>query len=231
MIKQAEQDKIWKYYQNQDRGSFDLSYPRLRFLAELCPKGTRVLNIGVGSGHLEKLLVKQGVEVYSLDPSVESIKRLQDELAMGDRAMHGYSHEIPFKDRYFDKVIMTEIMEHLLDDALHATIVEVGRVLKSGGEFTGTVPYLEDLQVNNVFCPHCQAVFHRWGHHQSFDVASLGDLLKHHGFRVERIYTRSFPDFRRTGFKLFLKSFFRYVLGRMGEPLVGPNLYFIARMQ
>ncbi len=229
MIKQADQDNIWNYYQNQDRGHFDLNWPRYRFLAERCPQGTRVLNIGVGAGYMEQLLARRSVEVYSLDPNEKSIAWLKIELNMGDRAKQGYSHNIPFDTGYFDKVIMTEVLEHLSDDVLHATMDEVRRVLKPGGEFTGTVPYRENLQDNTAFCPHCQVIFHRAGHNQSFDVASLSDLLKRHGFHVERMYPRSFPDFRRQGFKLFFKALFRYILGRMGEQLIAPNLYFIAR--
>ena len=229
MIDQVQQDNIWKHFQNQARGSFDLSYARLRFLAERCPPGTHVLNIGVGSGCLERLLSERGVEVWSLDPCEESILRLQVELTMGDRAKQGYSHDIPFSSGCFDKVIMTEVLEHIPDDVLPATLDEVRRVLKPGGEFTGTVPYRENLRDNEVICPYCEAQFHRWGHQQSFDIDALGSLLKGHGFFVERLYPRSFPDFRRPGLKLFVKAIFRYVLGRMGEPLVGPNLYFVAR--
>ena len=174
-------------------------------------------------------MLARGVAIYSLDPSAESISRLQNELDMGSRAKQGYGNNIPFEDGYFDKVIMTEVLEHIQDDDLHATLDEVRRVLKPGAEFTGTVPYREDLQSNEVFCPHCQSQFHRWGHCRSFDKPYLGSLLKQHGFLVKQLYPRSFPDFRRPGLKQFLKSIFRYVLGRMGETLVGPNLYFIAK--
>ena len=230
MLGQGEQDNIWIHFQNNAISSFDLSYPRLRFLVEQCPLGTRVLNIGVGSGYLEKLLVDRGVEVYSLDPCGESIERLRNELSMGDRARQGYSSNMPFEKGYFDKVIMTEVMEHLPVDTLSVTLEEVRRVLKLGGEFTGTVPYREDLQASEVLCPNCKSQFHRWGHIQSFDTESFGDLLKHHGFYIKRLYPRSFPDFRRRGLKLFIKGIFRYVLGRMGEQLVSPNLYFIAKV-
>ena len=229
MLKQTEQDNLWRHYQNQATVVFDLSYTRLRFLAERCPPGTRVLNIGVGTGHLEKLLAARGVVVYSLDPVDESIAKLQAELDMGDRAKQGYGSNIPFEDEYFDKVIMTEVLEHIPDDTFHATLDEVRRVLKRGAEFTGTVPYREDLNFNEVFCPTCQSHFHRWGHYQRFDVASLSGLLQQHSFSVKRIYPRSFPDFRRLGLRQLAKSVFRYVLGRMGETLVGPNLYFIAK--
>lgn len=228
MLKQPEQDNIWKHYQNDARGTFELSYSRLRFLAKRCQAGSRVLNIGVGSGDLEKMLIDRGVEAFSLDPCAESIARLQVELNMETRARQGYSQDICFDADFFDKVIMAEVLEHLQENIVHATLDEVRRVLKSGGEFIGTVPYREDLQASEVFCPHCQAQFHRWGHHQSYDAASLGELLKQHGFRVKRMYPCGFPDFWRPGLKNFLKAGFRYVLGRMGEPLVGPNLYFVA---
>ena len=230
-LKQTDQDTMWKHYQNQPSRGFPAnSHSRLRFLVERCPPGTVVLNIGVGMGYLEKLMLARGVMIYSLDPSEKSISRLQVELNMGNRAKQGYSTNIPFEDGYFDKVIMTEVLEHIPDDDLHTTLDEVRRVLKPGAEFTGTVPYREDLQSSEVFCPHCQFEFHQWGHCQSFDLASLGGLLKQHGFLVKQIYPRSFPDFRRPGLRLFLKSVFRYLLGRMGESLVGPNLYFITKI-
>ncbi len=167
--------------------------------------------------------------VHSLDPVDEGIAKLKAELGMGDRAKQGYGSNIPFEDDYFDKVIMTEVLEHIPDDALHSTIDEVRRVLKPGAEFTGTVPYREDVESNEVFCPHCQSQFHPWGHCRSFDLTSLGSLLKQHGFFVKKLYPRCFPDFGRPGLKLFIKSVFRYALGRMGEPLVEPSLYFIAK--
>jgi SAM-dependent methyltransferase len=184
------------------------------------------LNIGVGTGYLEQLLVSRGVHAFSLDPSAATIERLRAELSMGDRARQGYSQRIPFASQSFDSVIMTEVLEHLSMDILHATLDEVARVLRPGGVLVGTVPFQEDLASNEVMCPRCQAQFHRWGHEQRFDVASLGALLNEHGFRVQRLYPRAFPDFRRRGLRAFGKAVFRYVLGRMGEPLVGPNLYF-----
>lgn len=229
MLNQAEQDRLWSHFQTDGRSAFDLSYPRLRFLAEKCPAGTRVLNIGVGNGYLEALLIGRGVETFSLDPSEESVQRLRGDLKMGSRAQCGHSQSIPFDDRSFDKVIMTEVLEHLPADIMLATFDQVRRVLRPNGEFTGTVPYREDLAANEVMCPQCQLQFHRWGHAQRFDVTSLGEALKGHGFLVERLYPRAFPDFRRRGAGLFLKATFRYLLGRLGEPLVGPNLYFVAR--
>jgi SAM-dependent methyltransferase len=228
MLTQAEQDRIWRHHQDRVTKAFDLSYPRLRYLAERCKPGTRVLNVGVGTGYLEALLMNRAVEVFSLDPSAESIERLRRELGMGDRAKTGYSQDIPFEAERFDKVIMTEVLEHLQTDVLHATVDEVRRVLRPGGEFSGTVPYREDLTSNGVVCPRCDAQFHRWGHEQTFDIGALVRLLEGHGLRIRRVYPRAFPDFRRRNVKLLMNAAARYLLGRLGEPLVGPNLYFRA---
>lgn len=132
MLKQTEQDKIWKHFQgHRGREAFDLSLPRLAFLAKQCLSGTRVLNIGVGSADLEQLLIARGVEVYALDPCAESIERLQVELKIEkEKVKQGYSHSIPYG---IDAVIMTEVLEHLHEDVFHTTLDEVRRVLKPSG--------------------------------------------------------------------------------------------------
>lgn len=228
-VGQSESDTIWDYYQNQGCEVFNLSYPRLRFIAKQCAPNTAVLNIGAGSGYLEEILTRQGVVVYSLDPNESAIKRLNEDVGLAGRARRGYSQNIPFQDRYFDSVIMTEVIEHIEENLLEIALREVVRVLKSGGRFIGTVPYREVLRDNEVFCPHCHKTFHRWGHVSSFDLSSLRSLLERNGLLVEKIQARTFPDFRRPGLMPFMRAIFRYVLGRMGEQLVGPNIYFVAR--
>lgn len=228
-ISQSDSDKLWSHYQNSVRDSFDSSYSRLQFLAERCRRATSVLNVGAGSGYLESQLMKRGVTVYSLDPNDLTVRRLNEKQGMAGRARQGYCHAIPFSDGHFDAVIMTEVLEHIPKEDIEASLSEVRRVLKPTGRFLGTVPYREVLRDNEVFCPRCHAQFHRWGHVHSFDKQSLSHLLERAGFVIEKLYCRTFPDFRRPGIKQFLRAIFRYVLGRMGEPLVAPNLYFVVR--
>jgi ubiquinone/menaquinone biosynthesis C-methylase UbiE len=228
-VNQKESDRLWSYYQNQASESFDASYSRLRYLAKRCPPGSMVLNIGVGSGYLETLLIQRGVAAYSLDPSELTINRLNEKDGMNGRARQGYCHEIPFPDDYFDLVIMTEVLEHIQKDFLDTSLREVQRVLKKSGCLIGTVPYREVLRDNHVFCPNCHANFHRWGHLHSFDMTALRNLFECNGLRVENLETKTFPDFSRPGIKPFLRATFRYILGRMGEALVCPNLYFVCR--
>lgn len=223
---QKMQDCLWDHYQAGSTLSFDLSYPRLDFLASRIKKGQSVLNIGVGNGYLEEKLHHRGVDVHALDPSQKTMDKLKKRIPLGDKGQVGYSQAIPFFSDCFDVVIMTEVLEHLTDDALKQTLKEVHRVLKTGGIFIGTVPYREDLNANRVICPCCHSIFHRWGHHQSFDKEKLTEELTSAGFSIIEAYPRAFPDWKRINIKLLIKSVGRYILGRLGETIVSPNLYF-----
>ena len=105
MLKQAEQDHIWKHYQNLARDSLArFEHPSACVCGgERCVPGTRVLNIGVGSGYLEKLLADRAWRFVRSIHAGESITRLQVELNMEERAKHGYSQDIPFNVGYFDR--------------------------------------------------------------------------------------------------------------------------------
>ncbi len=229
MKKQDAQDCIWDHFQNDSEWTtFELSYPRLDYLATRFEKSRSVLNIGIGSGHMEEKMYQRGINVYALDPSPKTVDNLKQRIPIGDRACVGHSQSIPFESDVFDGVIMTEVLEHLNDDDLNQTLPEVFRVLKPGGLFIGTVPFREDLRSGTVFCPCCKNTFHRFGHIQSFDKQSMRALMESAGFGDISVIVRSFPDWSRKGARFFLRALMRYVLGRLGEPIVSPNIYFRA---
>jgi SAM-dependent methyltransferase len=225
-----QQNKIWDYFQNSDEidNAFAGAIPRYQFLAQQILPQMNVLNIGVGRGGLEAILLKKNVIVSSLDPSEKTINKLREQYSLGDSAVVGFSQSIPFKDNQFDVVVMSEVLEHLTTEALSATLNEVKRVLKVNGRFIGTVPANEDLINNQVICPHCDTVFHRWGHEQSFSPMRLNDLLLLNGFSINRIEIRAFPNWHRHGLKNLIKSLIRYTLGRLGAPVANPNIFFEA---
>lgn len=222
------QDRIWEAYQNepglQAMGCRDGG--RIRFIAKRIRPPCHVLNIGVGLGNLERVLLDKGVDVYSLDPSETSIERLKSDL--GDRARVGYSQEIPFPDGTFDRVVMTEVLEHLSEDVFEATLGEVARVLKPGGRFIGSVPADENLVDSLVICPHCGERFHRWGHQQSFSEADLRRSLESvfPKVSVDRIF---FADFRNLNWKGKLSSLLKMLQARLGRKGSNQNFYFSAR--
>lgn len=226
-----DQKIIWDHFQNNDETGdvFINAIPRYEFIAQQIASGMSVLNIGVGRGGLEKILLKKGAMVSCLDPSENAIDRLRNQYKLGERAQVGFSQSIPFPGSQFDVVVMSEVLEHLTDEVLNSTLVEVRRVLKPDGYFIGTVPANEKLLDNRTVCPHCGESFHRWGHVQSFSPMRLRELLLANNFVVHRSETRAFPDWRRSGWKNLIKSLIKYVLGRVGSPIASPNIYFEAK--
>ncbi len=224
-----KQESIWEHFQNEDIQSFDGAYPRLNFLIDKISSGQRMLNIGVGSGELERLAIGKEIDVYSLDPGLRSIEKIREELGLGDHAQAGYSQSIPFENDFFDVVVMTEVLEHLDDEILDQTLSEVKRVLKSDGRFIGTVPAAENLSDSLIVCPHCSEKFHRWGHVQSFDEKRLSSLLEKRAFSDISVKSQLFISWKRLNFKGKLVSGIKLILWFTGIHGSGENLYFSAR--
>lgn len=128
------QEKIWDYFQADEDASdaFARARPRYEFLATRARPGDHVLNIGVGRGGLEALLLAKGAQVSCLDPGEKAIEALRQRHQLGARAPVGYSQAMPFPDSTFDVVVMSEVLEHLEDKVLARTMIEVDRVLKPG---------------------------------------------------------------------------------------------------
>jgi SAM-dependent methyltransferase len=224
------QERIWAHFQNQCRESFDGAKPRMDYIIrEITRKSIasvpRVLNIGVGNGYFEEAAKRVGWNIYSLDPDEMAIKRLSE---IGVKAHKGYIEGIPFDDYSFDFVIASEVLEHLSEEQFHKGIREVVRVTGQGGWFIGTVPYCEDLFLNQVLCPKCEEVFHRWGHKKSFDIKTIRDELSHFFSKVV-VNKRAFVALKGQNFVGILEGLVRLILAKCGAKIASTNIYFIAR--
>jgi SAM-dependent methyltransferase len=211
----SDQDAIWDYYQTEAIGSFDGARSRLSYLARQFKPGQSILNIGIGSGYLEAEAQRRGVVVSTLDPSTDAVAALRDRLELGDRAQVGYSQNMPFVDSTFDAVVASEVLEHLSDDILRGTLLEIGRVLKPGGVFWGTVPARERLSDQVVVCPCCGQWFHRWGHHQSFTTERMRTVLTEH-FQVDRVFETYFAPWNTLNWKGSVLCLLKLLLLQVG---------------
>ncbi len=222
-----DQYKIWDYFQNEGVDSFAQSQGRLEFLTRRLQPETRVLNIGVGNGALERMAARKGIDIWSLDPSDRAIERLRKELGLGEKAQVGFCQAMPFPDGLFDVVVMSEVLEHLDDEVFEATLTEVRRVLRPGGRFIGTVPARERLEDSIVVCPQCGHKFHRWGHQQSFTIYTLTAALKQH-FLVDSVYEIFFIDWESVGWWRKLLGLIKKFLSWRGIGTYGicRNIYF-----
>lgn len=101
--------------------------------------GQRVLDLACGTATLT-IAAKQAApdaHIIGVDGDPEILERARDKTRRAgvvlpfDRAM---SHQMPYEDNSFDSVLSSLFFHHLTRDAKLATLREVHRVLKPGGE-------------------------------------------------------------------------------------------------
>ncbi len=123
------------------RNEADMAYKRRsRILLDYLDlhDGERVLDCGCGMGfYLMAMSKLRRLDLVGLDEDVERLDWAQREQVPAT-LVSGDIHHLPFADASFDKVLMSEVLEHLPDD--RQALREVYRVLKPGGILALSVP-------------------------------------------------------------------------------------------
>jgi SAM-dependent methyltransferase len=131
--------------------------------------GTRVLDLGCGTGDLALSLAATSRRVTGCDISAEMLEHAAeagDSQAVEWTRLDPVWQRLPFSDNTFSAVVASSVLEYL-DDPL-AVLRECGRVLQPGGTLLCTVPdlrhsvrWLEWLGALVVRGPMGKAVIHR----------------------------------------------------------------------
>ena len=101
--------------------------------------GHRILDIGCGTGTLVTLIKLRysDVEVIGLDPDPKALARAARKARRANVAVQldqGFSNEFPYSDAFFDSVFSSFMFHHVEPAQKAATLREVLRTLKPGGE-------------------------------------------------------------------------------------------------
>ena len=112
--------------------------------------GDRLLDLGCGFGRHAYQAARLGAQVVALDAGPDEVAGVRDTFgAMADAgeldaqtarvgAVQGDALHLPFAEGTFDRVIASEVLEHIPDDV--AAMAELARVLRPGGTMAVTVP-------------------------------------------------------------------------------------------
>lgn len=111
--------------------------------------GMRALDLGCGAGRHAFELYRRGADVVAFDQDTAELENVSTMFAAmeaeqqvpagaGATTLTGDALSLPFPDEHFDRVIASEILEHVPEDekAMH----ELVRVVKPGGRVAVTVP-------------------------------------------------------------------------------------------
>ncbi|MQY03355.1 Ubiquinone biosynthesis O-methyltransferase [Actinomadura sp. RB68] len=150
------------------------------------------MDMGCGAGRHAFELYRRGANVVAFDLDAEELAgvekmfgamRLEGEVPAGASAetVQGNALDLPFPDDHFDKIIASEVLEHIPDDM--SAMAELLRVLKPGGQLAVTVPSWLPERV----CWALSEDYHTapGGHVRIYTRAELEAKLKATGFRVD----------------------------------------------
>ena len=130
----------------------------------------KLLDIGLGTGFNAKLFQKMGFSVDGLDPAPEAIAFAKT-TAPGVSVIQAPFPSNEVQSNMYDVVAMLDVLEHLEDDT--AALLDVKRVLKSGGIALITVPAFQFLWTKHDERAHH---FRRYRKHELLRVVRAAGL-------------------------------------------------------
>ncbi len=102
--------------------------------ASTLERGSRVLEVGCGSGANLWALESAGMDAWGVDVAEEALRRSED-ASWASQVKLTSACELTFPDESFDAVCDVQCFQHLAQDELPLAYKEAARVLKPGGRF------------------------------------------------------------------------------------------------
>jgi ubiquinone/menaquinone biosynthesis C-methylase UbiE len=155
-------------------------------------RGDKVLDLGCGEGrHVISAYVEADVTAIGVDLCLDDLQTAQSRFAdfegdgQTEKAFglaNGDAMQLPFADNTFDKIICSEVLEHIPD--YRAVLKEIERVLKPGGLFCASVPRAWPEKI----CWALSEAYHKveGGHLRIFKASELRKQIQDLGFRFYR---------------------------------------------
>jgi SAM-dependent methyltransferase len=152
--------------------------------------GERMLDLGCGFGRHAFEGARRGATVVAFDYSFDELVQVNatfgamheaGEIPAGvdGSGVRGDAHHLPFPDSSFDRIIASEVLEHLPDDA--AAVRELARVLRPGGTIAVTIP----AWLSETICWQLSEEYHapiaEGGHLRIYTESSMRELMREAG--------------------------------------------------
>jgi ubiquinone/menaquinone biosynthesis C-methylase UbiE len=184
------------------RNESDVAYKRrvrtMMSYLDLQP-GQTILDCGTGMGFYLKTISElcPTCRLLGIDYAEKVLRFAQGHLAArGALVTRGDIHQLGFASESFDRVVMSEVLEHLTDD--RRALREVWRVMKPGALLAMTVPYRHYSYWYDPINRVAEGLFRRpirtgpfagiWANHERlYARQEFLDVVASAGFAIERV--------------------------------------------
>lgn len=162
--------------------------------------GERILDCGCGMGFTLRVLAQlYDCDLFGVERNPQTARRARSEVGgLGVRVARADATHLPFGDDTFDKVLMTEVLEHIPDE--QAALREIRRVLRPGGSYVLSVPNANypfwwdpinkmlELVFDTHFPSHIWWLAGIWADHERlYTTDSIREALRRADFGVEDV--------------------------------------------
>ena len=155
--------------------------------------GDLVLDAGAGFGRHAFEIARLGGRIVALDYADEEVRMTRATFGAmievkdieADRyvgALRGDATKLPFADNTFDRVITSEVLEHIQDDV--SAIAELARVVRPGGTLACTGPSWWPEKINWMLSDEYHAPKSVGGHVRIYSQTELEAKLRSAGLIV-----------------------------------------------
>lgn len=190
------QDKLEDLLSNV--GDMSLKRRARRIIEQLDPKEKeKIIDLGCGTGYYLFLLSNLSInlDLTGLDYDKKAINEAKELLREKRiKFVTGDLHKIPFKDKNFDKAVMSEVLEHVEDD--EKVLKGIYRILKPNGVLVISVPSINyplfwdpiNFILQHLWGTHIRSGFFSglWsGHLRLYSLPELKKKVESVGFKVE----------------------------------------------
>ena len=152
--------KTSKYYSSKVKDTFDLyktckTEGISKYFPTAFTKGSRILDIGAGSGRDLVKLLEAGFDTFGIDASSEMVENAiaENSILTGRIITGSIPSDKPFFDRQFDGILCSAMMMHVPDEHVFDAAYSIRANLKENGKLLFSIPLCRDDLDENNRCP------------------------------------------------------------------------------